>query len=62
MNTAKYTLDIPASDINIFKAIAEKFGWIAKKQSIKKAWSALNKHANQKEELTPSCQANDHGT
>ena len=53
MNTATYTLDIPASDINIFTAIAEKFGWIAKKQSIKKAWSALNKSATQKEEFTP---------
>lgn len=28
-----YTLNVPASDINLFKALTKKFGWIAKKQT-----------------------------
>ena len=35
MNTATYTLDIPANDINLFKSLIKKFGWVVKKQKEK---------------------------
>ena len=31
MNTATYTLDVPATDIYLFKSLIKKFGWVAKK-------------------------------
>ena len=31
MNTATYTLDVPATDISFFKSLIKKFGWVAKK-------------------------------
>ena len=37
MNTATYTLDVPATDISLFKSLIKKFGWIAKKQKAPKA-------------------------
>ena len=30
MNTATYTLDVPATDISLFKSLIKKFGWVAK--------------------------------
>ena len=36
MNTATYTLDVPATDISLFKSLIKKFGWIAKKQKAPK--------------------------
>ena len=37
MNTATYTLDVPATDISLFKSLIKKFGWVAKKQKAPKA-------------------------
>ena len=37
MNTATYTLDVPAADISLFKSLIKKFGWVAKKQKAPKA-------------------------
>lgn len=35
MATTTYTLDIPSSDVGLFKALVKKFGWTVKKQSDK---------------------------
>ena len=32
MTTATYTLDVPSSDVALFKTLTKKFGWIAKRQ------------------------------
>ena len=32
MGKATYTLEIPMSDLNLFKALIRRFGWVAKKQ------------------------------
>lgn len=32
MDKATYTLDLPPCDVNFFKILAKRFGWIAKKQ------------------------------
>ena len=32
MNTATYQLSVPSSDVNLFKILIKKFGWVAKKQ------------------------------
>lgn len=37
MNTATYTLDVPTTDISLFKSLIKKFGWVAKKQKAPKA-------------------------
>ena len=37
MDTATYTLDVPATDISLFKSLIKKFGWVAKKQKAPKA-------------------------
>ena len=37
MNTATYTLEVPATDISLFKSLIKKFGWVAKKQKASKA-------------------------
>ena len=39
MNTTTYTLDVPATDISLFKSLIKKFGWVAKKQKAPKACS-----------------------
>lgn len=36
MNTATYTLYVPATDISLFKSLIKKFGWVAKKQKAPK--------------------------
>lgn len=36
MNTATYTLDVPTTDISLFKSLIKKFGWVAKKQKAPK--------------------------
>ena len=36
MNTATYTLDIPNSDLTLFKSLAKKFGWNVKKKKEQK--------------------------
>jgi hypothetical protein len=36
MDTATYTLDIPTTDISLFKSLIKKFGWVAKKQKAPK--------------------------
>lgn len=47
MNTTTYTLDVPATDISLFKSLIKKFGWVAKKQKAPKACSiALEKTPN----------------
>ena len=37
MDTATYTLDVPTTDISLFKSLIKKFGWVAKKQKAPKA-------------------------
>ena len=37
MTTATYTLDVPTTDISLFKSLIKKFGWVAKKQKAPKA-------------------------
>ena len=32
MDTATYTLDVPTTDISLFKSLIKKFGWVYKKQ------------------------------
>ena len=32
MDTATYTLDVPTTDISLFKSLIKKFGWVTKKQ------------------------------
>lgn len=32
MDTATYTLNVPMSDLKLFEALIQKFGWIAKRQ------------------------------
>ena len=47
MNTTTYTLDVPATDISLFKSLIKKFGWVAKKQKAPKACSiALDETPN----------------
>ena len=36
MDTATYTLDVPTTDISLFKSLIKKFGWVAKKQKAPK--------------------------
>ena len=36
MNTATYTLDVPTTDISLFKSLIKKFGWVATKQKAPK--------------------------
>ena len=36
MDTATYTLDIPTTDISLFKSLIKKFGWVATKQKAPK--------------------------
>lgn len=31
-NTTTYTLNLPASDLTLFRSLVKKFGWTAKKQ------------------------------
>ena len=37
MDTATYTLDVPTTDISLFKSLIKKFGWVATKQKAPKA-------------------------
>ncbi len=32
MNTTTYTLDLPPCDVNFFKTLVKRFGWVAPKQ------------------------------
>ena len=36
MDTATYTLDVPTTDISLFKSLIKKFGWVATKQKAPK--------------------------
>ena len=36
MNTATYTLDVPTTDIDLFKSLSKKFEWVEKKQKAPK--------------------------
>lgn len=36
MDTATYTLDVPTTDISLFKSLIKKFGWVAEKQKAPK--------------------------
>lgn len=36
MDTATYTLDVPTTDISLFKSLIKKFGWVATKQKATK--------------------------
>ena len=72
MNTATYTLDVPATDISLFKSLIKKFGWVAKKQKAPKACrldKALEAAKNEKlfatndlDELMKSLALTDTGT
>lgn len=72
MNTATYTLDVPATDISLFKSLIKKFGWVAKKQKAPKACrldNALEAAKNEKlfatndlDELMKSLALTDTGT
>ena len=72
MNTATYTLDVPAADISLFKSLIKKFGWVAKKQKAPKACrldKALEAAKNEKlfatndlDELMKSLALTDTGT
>lgn len=52
MATATYTLNVPTTDVNLFKALIKKFGWIATRQKTFKA-SHLDKalEAAEREQL-----------
>ena len=72
MTTATYTLDVPATDISLFKSLIKKFGWVAKKQKAPKACrldKALEAAKNEKlfatndlDELMKSLALTDTGT
>ena len=72
MNTATYTLDVPATDISLFKSLIKKFGWVAKKQKVPKVCrldKALEAAKNEKlfatndlDELMKSLALTDTGT
>ena len=72
MNTATYTLDVPTTDISLFKSLIKKFGWVAKKQKAPKACrldKALEAAKNEKlfatndlDELMKSLALTDTGT
>ena len=72
MNTATYTLVVPATDISLFKSLIKKFGWVAKKQKAPKACrldKALEAAKNEKlfatndlDELMKSLALTDTGT
>ena len=66
------TLDVPATDISLFKSLIKKFGWVAKKQKAPKACrldKALEAAKNEKlfatndlDELMKSLALTDTGT